>query len=211
MNPTRIKYPRTKHWPASPGATSDDKVHTSINQWEGREVVVTEKLDGECTTLARNYLHARSLDYTPHPSRTFVKALWGQIAHDIPETFRICGENITAQHSIQYRNLPSYFFVFNIWNEMNCLSWDETVEWSKLLGLYTVPILHRGQWEEGLIDRLVANLDLETQEGLVLRPSSGFTLEEFPLLMAKWVRPNHVTSSSHWAHEQTKFNKLQEE
>jgi hypothetical protein len=34
--------------------------------------------------------------------------------------------------------------VFSIWNEQNALSWDETVEWAELLGLFTVPVLWRG-------------------------------------------------------------------
>ena len=45
------KYPRTPHLPWSPGASDDDVRVADTAMSEGREVVVTEKLDGENTTL----------------------------------------------------------------------------------------------------------------------------------------------------------------
>ena len=63
----RRKYPRTPHLPWSPGLSSDDTRLGQARQFAGREVVVTEKLDGENTTLDRRGLHARSLD--PGPTR----------------------------------------------------------------------------------------------------------------------------------------------
>ena len=54
----RIKYPRTPHLPFSPGR-SDDDIGLGKVEFTG-EVVVTEKLDGENTTLYHDYLHART-------------------------------------------------------------------------------------------------------------------------------------------------------
>ena len=55
-----IKYPRTFHLPWSPGATSDDKMLDGIDHFFGCECVITEKLDGENTTIYYNgYFHAR--------------------------------------------------------------------------------------------------------------------------------------------------------
>lgn len=59
----RTHYPRTAHLPWSPGATSDDVRIADLSGLTGREVVVTEKLDGENTTLYADGLHARS--WTP--------------------------------------------------------------------------------------------------------------------------------------------------
>lgn len=204
----KVKYPKTLHWPSSPGLQNDDRVHTTIDQWNGLEVVVTEKLDGENTTMTRNYMHARSLEFSSHPSRAFIKAIWSRVAHDIPENFRVCGENVTAIHSIEYSGLDSYFYVFNIWQGQNCLSWDETSEYASLLDLPTVPVLYRGEWEEGLIDRIAGSLVPERQEGLVFRPTRGFTLREFPRLMAKWVRKGHVQTNEHWMNQPVRFNGL---
>lgn len=50
------------------------------------------------------------------PSRDWIKALHGQIAHEIPEGWRLCGENLYARHSIAYDALPSYFTLFSIWD-----------------------------------------------------------------------------------------------
>ena len=59
---TRVKYPRTWHLPWSPGATADDRVLDSVSHFYGREIVVTTKMDGECTTMYSDFLHARSID-----------------------------------------------------------------------------------------------------------------------------------------------------
>lgn len=63
MQTTRTKYPRIPHLPWSPGRLEDDIALDSIEHLERLEdVVVTEKLDGENTTLYHDYLHARSVD-----------------------------------------------------------------------------------------------------------------------------------------------------
>ena len=59
----RIKYPRTPHFPWSPGATDDDKILQDLSVFDKQPVVITEKMDGENTTIyADGYIHARSLD-----------------------------------------------------------------------------------------------------------------------------------------------------
>lgn len=198
----KVKYPRTWHLPWSPGATKDDCVHKDLSPFEklSCEIVATEKMDGENTTLARDYLHARSTEYHQHESRDWVKALHGRIAHEIPKGWRICGENLYAKHSIKYENLSSYFQVFSIWNEKNsALSWDETTEWVQLLELQLVPVIYRGPWNEKKLHEL--HLDGKTEnlsEGYVVRPADGFHLREFRRVVGKYVRANHVQTGSHW-------------
>ena len=127
--PHHRKYPRTPHLPWSPGASSDDVWIDTFALFEGSEVVITEKMDGENTTLYADHIHARSLDSRHHPSRSWVKGLHQSIAHLIPAGWRICGENLYARHSVGYEALPSYFMVFSIWDEHNhCLGWEQTVE-----------------------------------------------------------------------------------
>lgn len=200
-----VKYPRTFHLPWSPGATSDDKRHSSTSQWYGREVVITKKMDGENTTMYRDGIHARSLDYSPHWSRDLVKAIHAQIAHEIPEGMRLCGENMTALHSIPYTNLDDWFLIHSMWENSTCLSWNETVEWCTLLGiardgapLYTVPLLYWGEYSDDLCQELCRQLDLEKDEGLVVRPAGRFDIDEFPLLVGKYVRASHVKTDQHW-------------
>lgn len=195
------KYPSTPHLPWSPGASADDVWVDTIAQFDGREVVVTEKMDGENTTMYRDHMHARSLDSRHHPSRSWVKALHSQIAHLIPAGWRVCGENLYARHSIAYEGLTSYFVVFSIWDERNvCLSWADTVEWAALLGLEVAPVLWSGVWDARALMQLADELDLTRQEGYVVRDADAFAFEDFTTHIAKWVRPDHVQTDQHWMH-----------
>lgn len=199
MSKKYLKYPRTLHLPWSPGVADDDRVLNSLSQFEGREVVVLEKMDGENTTLYRDHIHARSLESAHHPSRTQVKRIHAAIAHDIPGGWRICGENMQARHSIGYADLPAYFLVFSIWNDQNrALSWDETLEWCRLLGLSPVPELYRGPWDADWMRAL--EIDTEVMEGYVVRLADGFAFEAFQDSVAKWVRAGHVQTDDHWLH-----------
>lgn len=198
------KYPRSLHLPHSPGATDDDKVMKDYTCFEGKEQVYTEKMDGECSTLYNFHSHARSLDSAHHPSRDWLKGLWGNIKHEIPDGWRICGENLYARHSIEYASLESYFLVFSIWNEKNiCFSWKETEELSAIFGLKTVPVLHVGPFDLEFMKNFHNRLDLSKQEGFVVRNSNGFHYDDFGENLAKWVRPSHVQTDEHWM-----FNKI---
>jgi hypothetical protein len=124
---TSIKYPRTHHLPWSDTIGPDgDHVLRDLNCFRGHEVVVTEKLDGENTTLYRTHLHARSLDGRHHPSRGWIKAFHARMCHLIPTGWRICGESLYALHSIHYQALPSYYVVFAVHDGERFLSWDDT-------------------------------------------------------------------------------------
>jgi len=86
-----VKYPRTFHLPWSAGIHEGDRVHETTDQWEGRKIVVTKKMDGENTTMYCDHIHARSVESGHHPSRSWVKQFHASIAHDIPSGWRICG------------------------------------------------------------------------------------------------------------------------
>ena len=169
----------------------------------GKHVVVSEKLDGEGTTMYFDHIHARSLDSLHHPSRTVVKQLHGQIAHNIPQDWRVCGENVYAKHSILYEQLTAYFYVFNIWHNDVCLSWKQTKEWTELLGLETVPILYQGIWSEDAVKACWTGNSRfgGLQEGYVVRVVDEFHQVDFQKCVAKYVRKNHVQTSAHWMSE----------
>ncbi|MFJ5126061.1 RNA ligase family protein [Streptomyces sp. NPDC088555] len=197
----RTHYPRTAHLPWSPGATSDDVRIADLAALTGREVVVTEKLDGENTTLYADGLHARSLDSAHHPSRGWVKALQGRIGARVPDGWRVCGENLFARHSIPYEDLESFFYGFSVWDGERCLDWDRTVEFLRDLGIPVPPVLWRGVFDARAEKALRAlKPDTGRQEGYVVRPADGFGAADFGRLVAKWVRPGHVQTDTHWMH-----------
>ncbi|MFF5448627.1 RNA ligase family protein [Streptomyces sp. NPDC012888] len=203
----RTHYPRTPHLPWSPGATPDDVRAGGLAGLAGREVVVTEKLDGENTTLYRDGLHARSLDSGHHPSRAWVKALQGRVAAGIPEGWRVCGENLYARHSLAYTGLDSWFYGFSVWDAGDrCLDWDGTVRFLRRLGVPAPRVLWRGTFDERALRRL--RLDTTRQEGYVVRTAEGFSGADFGSRVAKWVRAGHVTTGTHWMHSAVVENGL---
>jgi hypothetical protein len=206
-----VKYPRTFHLPFSYGRTDDDKVIPDCSQFEGREVVVTIKMDGENTTgYYDGHIHARSIDSDNHASRNWVKNFLAGKLHELPIGWRVCGENLFARHSIHYTNLKSYFYLFSLWdNRNNCLSWDATSEWAQLLGVELVPVLYRGMWNDKLIKQLWnENHNGNSMEGYIVRKAEAFHYGAFRRSVAKFVRSNHVQTNQHWLRTQIERNEL---
>lgn len=194
-----VKYPRTHHLPWSPGVNDDDRIIRSLSNFLGKRVIISKKMDGENTTMYTDHIHARSIDSRGGADRAWVKQFWAGIAHDIPQDWRICGENLWAEHSIHYDNLPSYFMGFSIWNERNeCLSWDDTLQYFDLLGITPVPVIYDGVYNEDEILELGKSLNWNTDEGFVIRLADSFTYGQFKDSVVKWVRKGHVQSSRHW-------------
>lgn len=201
------KYPRTYHAPWSLGCTSDDKKHTSMEQFKNKRVIVTEKLDGENTTLAPTKHYARSLDSVNNGTRSWVSQLHSNISFLLPEDYRICGENVYCKHSIFYDNLETYFYGFSMWKDTSCLSWDETLEWFSLLNIIPVPVLYDGIYDENLIKGLWP-ISTHESEGFVIRLANSFEYDTFKLNVAKFVRKDHVQTQDHWRHQKIIPNKL---
>lgn len=202
-----VKYPRTLHLPWSDTIGPDgDHVLESTSLFEGQEVVVTEKLDGENTTLYRSHLHARSLDSGHHPSRGWIKNFHARLAPHIPLGHRISGENLFALHSIFYESLPSFFLVFGVWQGADLLSWDETsalcaeLEHKSGEPLPLVPLLFRGLWNEKTVRELYPRASQfgPESEGYVVRLAGHLKRDEWSRSAAKYVRPRHVQTGPHW-------------
>lgn len=206
-----VKYPKTMHLPWSPNLQNDDRRIESLEFLEGKRVVVSEKMDGENTSMYKDYIHARSPSpLTPHASRNRIKQLHDSIKHEIPDTYRLCGENLYAKHSIHYTSLPGYFLIFGIWDGDMCLSWPETELWAELLGLPTVPILWNGIFNNDTFEREIGALVPVQSEGYVVRIEDSFHLSEFGKVTAKYVRKNHVQTSKHWMTQPVVPNLLNE-
>lgn len=195
----RYKYPRTCHFDFSHCSGDDSIGDSSI--FTNRKVIVTEKMDGENTTIySDGYIHARSIDSSRshHPSRSWVKQFAAYKHQLFNDGDRICGENMYAVHSVSYYNLKSYFLLFSIWTGATCWDWETTVETANYWEIETVPVLYVGIFDYNLIKNLFKNLDYEKSEGLVCRVANEFELSDFSNNILKAVRPNHVQTNEHW-------------
>jgi hypothetical protein len=200
----------------SPSVSDDDIILDTDAHFENKEVVVTEKMDGENTTLARDYYHARSVDSRHHSSRSYVKSFWGGVRYLIPVDWRIGGENVYATHSIHYTDLKAYFYGFCVWNQNNVmLSWEETREFCYVLNIPVVPEFYHGSFI-GMDDILNTfnryKVEREEQghevEGFVIRVIDRIPYEDFGNSIAKFVREGHVQTDEHWMHKEVVPNKL---
>ena len=202
------KYPRTYHLDFSPGATSDDKISKSVDSIIGIDVVITEKLDGENTSMTNDGVYARS-------HATFTTSNWSKEVrqlHDIKvrgqldEDTYIFGENLEAIHSIEYGILDSYFYTFGVREKNIWLDWKSVEEYAYLLDLKVVPVLFKGIIKdksqlELLVNKFMSEESLlgGEKEGIVIRNSNSFDGDFFNQNVMKYVRANHVTTDEHWS------------
>ena len=207
-----MKYPRTYHLPYSPGATKDDKKLQDgwFENYRGKEIVITEKLDGENIHMTDRDCYARS-DGAPTRS-PWSRNIWdGQyglywkIQKYISPNETIFGENLYGEHSITYERLTKYFHLFAVNDGFNWYSWDSVKMFATIMGIPHVPELWRGVVaDENSLKTLVDFYTKEpsvygnTREGVVVRVTSSFPLEDFSKNVCKWVRPNHVQTDEHW-------------
>jgi hypothetical protein len=212
------KFPRIAHCPWSENVSDDDKLHPDMSVFEGQEVIGTIKMDGECTTIATDYIHARSLEYPSHESRTWMKQFWNTIKFNLPRDYQISGENLYAKHSIHYHYLKSFFQIFTICNDEDIiLSWENTGLWCQELELNTVSDFYWGVFDRYRIHTLFDEYCKHSKdpvEGYVIRLSKEIPLTELDKnrcfqSMFKWVRKDHVQTDEHWMFQPVIPNELE--
>ena len=225
MSPsTRTKYPRTPHLAWSPGSDDDDiPIAAGATLLESDDVVVTLKMDGENTTVYPDgTCHARSVDSSSHPSRTWMRAHAARLGAQLPERWRACGENLYAVHSIRYDTLEDWFYLFSLWDGTRrggstgyadgadggiALDWDTTCEWAALLEVPTVAVIYRGRFDRDAIHAAFAP-HAGRHEGYVVRTAAEIPAELFADRCAKWVRAQHVQTDEHWLDRPVEVNGL---
>lgn len=205
-----FKYPRTPHLPFSASKTDDDKSLSSDGHFkEMISVVVTEKMDGENTTVYPNgKCHARSIDSIHKSYHSWLMNDIQNWCYKIPEHHRVCGEYMYAKHSIQYDALDSYFYGFSVWDGSKCLSWDDTVDLFKKLSIQTVPVIYIGVYDTEKVKQLFETVVNKGGEGIVVRTKDSFYIDEFSNNVAKCVRANHVQTDVHWSQSKLEINGL---
>lgn len=89
--------------------------------------------------------------------------------------------------------------VFGMWDETNTLlSWSEMEQWVELLDLTVVPVLYRGTDFSEAVTAWERSYSPESSEGFVVRDAGRIHYDQFAERFAKYVRANHVRTSSDW-------------
>lgn len=207
------KYPSTPHWPESEKLHRDDTYHTDPEHFVGKDIVITEKLDGGNTCLWGGEVYARSV---AAPSRDGWMAMvrkhhaW-KVAHATRLSFY--GEDLYGIHSIEYDALPedrtfNLFAIFGLDDkdhDHRVFSWESVETLGRYYNLPVAPLAYTGkfhsveaitQWFKEVLKK-PSHFGPE-KEGFVMRIADGFPLSEFSQNVCKYVRANHVQTDQHW-------------
>jgi ATP-dependent RNA circularization protein (DNA/RNA ligase family) len=192
-----------------------------VDHFLGVSIVLTEKMDGSNLCMTKEAVFARSHNGPPtHESFNFAKQLHASIRRSIPDDLSVFGEYLFAVHSIPYTNLPGYFLIFGVREDLTgkWWSWEMVKEMARELGVPTVKELYHsniyGMFETARQLECQVKLDFLTEnkgkwenghtEGVVIRLADEFT--DFPMSVAKYVRANHVTTTQHWTQKEVERN-----
>ncbi|MBK5721063.1 RNA ligase family protein [Dysgonomonas sp. Marseille-P4677] len=212
------KYGRTYHFPFSPGTTSDDRINYTYwdNIQQIETLVHTEKLDGENNCLNRFGVFARShVAPTTSAWTNQIRERWEIIKHDLDD-IELFGENLYAVHSIEYKQIESYYYIFAVRSLDKWLSWEEVKFYAAMFDFPTVPELATVPVTDLTQDKLkeqiltwagepaiFGSVDTQTgkdctREGIVSRNSNEYAVKDFPQNVFKYVRKGHVKTNKHW-------------
>ncbi|HEU0123128.1 MAG TPA: RNA ligase family protein [Bryobacteraceae bacterium] len=211
------KYPRSFHLPWSPGGTRDDKRMASVADLCGAPIVITEKLDGSNLAMTREAVFARSHSGPPaHPSFGWAKALQARLCGQIEPGITLFGEYCYAVHSIVYGELPEYFFLFGVRDDVRDIwwEWDLVTAQAETLGVPSVPVLFRGSVRDerelrSVVERLAGEPSAfgGEREGVVVRVAREFACDAFAGSLGKHVRAGHVQTDEHWMFQEIRVQR----
>jgi hypothetical protein len=231
-----VKYPRTPHLFGSRG-TDDDKHlnETDSNRFiADPSLIVEEKIDGtnvgiHFTSAGELVLQCRGHLITEgmHPQYDLFKQ-WASVKRGVLEDllatdYILFGEWMYARHSIHYRQLPHYFFEFDIYSKRGqaFLDYETRMQMLEGTGMQTVPVLHHGALDKTQMAKLIGPSSFDSHfenpltqradnlmEGLYFRTESAGKVTG----RAKVVRPEFVekiNQSTHWQQQSMVPNQLQ--
>lgn len=136
------KYCRSLHAHISLGTDSDDRFMPDdyISAFaDMKQLVLTEKLDGQNDCMKKEGLFARSHAVpTQHPWDKPLQQRWNLIKNDLGD-LQLFGENMYGVHTIEYSKLESYYYIFRARIKDIWLSWEEVKFYAALFDFPTVP------------------------------------------------------------------------
>lgn len=208
MSSKIIKHPRTPHTSTSDWK-DDNIVLTSYKDFEGKHIVITEKMDGENITMYRDAMHGKQLNDGIHPSQAWVRAYWKLMRSSILEGLRVCGENLYTRRIIKYEKLPSFFLGYAVWDKELCLDWETTLFLLWGMEIKNVPILYHGMFDIEIIKKFESWVDYSPGvEGIVFRNTDSFHYDEFNKNIAQYTTVNHSREKEAWMNRPLEYNRM---
>ena len=222
------KYPSTGHWRWSPKVHRDDSYHPDPEFFLGREIVITEKIDGGNTCLYHGQTFARSTDLPAHEgwfSMVKNQHAWKTgIDHGgnpqgirFHQRYAYYGEDIYGVHTLEYDAVHPchtyYLFAVLDMKTMQFVHWSDVHAHGCMLNVRRVPEVFTGVF--GSTEELTAFLEEEREkpselggerEGFVIRIQEAFPYDDIIEVgkvrvmrnVCKYVRANHVQTDEHW-------------
>lgn len=216
MSMYNIKFPRISHFPFSPqvvaGQAREDRV--AALDWDHylrkHGYVVMEKMDGSNVCLTREGVYPRGSGVLAPETFDWLKAKHAEMGHLLHSALRIYGENMYAVHSIEYKNLENYFYVFAVY-DTEYRKWYSPVKvatvaadlefGSSIKSVNRVPKTEdfERDFEREYRVRTTRNDEYRSDmEGFVVWANTDIPAHMFSKMVFKWVRQGHVQTDEHW-------------
>ncbi len=229
-----VKYPRTPHLFGARGTPDDKRMNEkdSLAFIADDSLIVEEKLDGtnvgihfangEMQLQCRGHLITEGMHPQYDLFKRWTAAKRNCLEDMLGQRYILFGEWLYAKHTIGYRELPHYFFEFDVWDKQKqiFLVLQRRLEMLEGTNIQTVPVVHRGSIARKKLESLIANSLFESHfehpaslrtdslmEGVYLRTEN----EDRVTGRAKMVRPEFtekIQQSTHWQHADMVPNEL---
>jgi len=227
------EFPRTRHLPFEPCASSDDRIAT-LEECEniihgGLNITIEEKIDGANLAITiidgepvirnRNNILSKNYSSGKTPAKMQFSPVWTWFYNNKEkfETlqrilgFQPCvyGEWLYARHTVVYDSLPSWFVAFDVYDyeKKNYISPKRYRPALIEAGFDIVPEM---KWDKITEKTLKAMRDTNTEfsknerkEGIYIKACDG----EFVVNRFKMVRPNFI-QGEHWNKKQLVKNRI---
>lgn len=220
------KFPRTKHLPLNPNATSDDKIASEEEcdiLFKSDNVFYEDKLDGANTAIYfdsygnpiirnRNHILNKGYGKKETPAKLQYRPIWNW-AYEHLDNFKrlrekldfepaVYGEWLYARHTINYDLLPSYFIAFDIYDGKNFLDSRTARQYLQNSGFDLPPLLREGKIKsfnelEALMERKSSFSSSDTIEGLYIKAFDGEKVtHRFKMVRQGFIQGEHWNKSA---------------
>ena len=196
-------YPKTPYFSFSSNFDNDDIVSKNLENFLGKQLVITEKIDGSNIKLEWNGRCYETFTRGGNPTKGHFFSYLKRLIYTLPpieKNYSIFCEYVAFAHNIDYKEIPNILYIISVFDKstQQFLSWDDTRNISNYLGLPTVPelfigIINSTDELKGICLSFQGKSEISpsaSKEGVVVRLYNSFHIKDFPISVAKCVFPD---------------------